>query len=276
MKNVIILIIFCCSFCSCIKQKSPWEIELEQREKQEKEEKKEIMRIKRAMKDSIVSLSFKGIVLGESFSDFINNGKQNKEFRAFSIDTIDENISEAYSRTNILLPSKNDSVVSTVDVSVRVYAYNDKIYSILLSSYEYDTYWSLKWLYYNKYNHKLADTSTDYNYDTESSLTSWSYKNQSIILKIKSTVKTEYYVKDATKRYYANRYGSSTKRIFDKIEIEYTDINNKENYEKYVKYKEKREQQVKDSIKNIEDSIKRRNDSIESSELMKNSLLQEI
>ena len=275
MKNILLLLsIICLFFPSCAQKKSQREIEYELRQE-------ELNKRRNEMADSIVNLSFKGIFLGQPFDNSIKNARKSESIQNVSIKKIDEKIHVARCKTKILLPTKEDKENNAV-VEVSILSYQDTITRIYITSNDYDTHSSLKYLYWEKYNRELAVESKEEEswseWDTSIDIKEthlWTYKNQSVKLTEFQTQKREYYVKDASKHYYENRYDVSYTTFFDHLEIEYIDSKHTNKYNTYRAIKEKREKILADSIKHIEDSIKKIKDSIENAELKQKRMNQD-
>lgn len=208
------------------------EMKLEEKIKQEK---------LKQYADSTVSLSFKGIELGEPFLKTIKQAKKNGNIYNVKYDK--DKIS-AICNAKIILPNREEAL----EVDVKIASHQDTITSFLILSTDYDTRETLKELYTSKYKE-------DYALIEDSSII-WTFKNQTLRFTKHITVEEEIYVKDPNMRAFQNRYGVEKKYYFKSISIIYTDLYHCKKVEAY-EAEEARLRLIEERKKEIADSIKR-------------------
>lgn len=174
--------------------------------------------------DSIVSLSFCGLTLGEPISPMINKAVKDKK-----IWDVKQNRGDGivHFKSNIFLPQRENPLC----VSVVATSFQDSISRICLVSEDYTTYQQLIDLYISRYNDKYA-SSLQWSYiwgnnefflhknvnlwDRESRHDgkSWTFKNQSLHVVHEYTTEEHIYLKDSRMKSPENRYGVSRTNYF--------------------------------------------------------------
>lgn len=198
----------------------------------EKEEREANLRI---ASDSIVSLSFCGLTLGEPVSPMLSKAIKDKKIWDVRQKNGDGVIRF---KSNIFLPQQENPLC----VDVVVTTFNDSISSICLISEDYGTHQELIDLYISKYNDKYASL-----WDNRAELWEnnarrsgndskvWTFQNQTLRVSNFYEEERENYVKDSRMKSPENRYGVKYTKYFKSIVILYSDIKLCEKAEEYQK-----------------------------------------
>ena len=172
--------------------------------------------------DSIVSLSFCGLNLGEPVSPMINNAIKDKKI--WDVKTEEDNVRF---KTDIFISERENPLC----VDVVVTSFNDSISSICVVSEDYETHQELIDLYVSRYNDKYAslwDNRAELWEDNAkrggSSSKTWTFKNQTLRVSNFYEEERENYVKDPRMKSPENRYGIKYTKYFKSIVILYNDI----------------------------------------------------
>lgn len=195
--------------------------------------------------DSTVSLSFKGIELGNPFFRTVERSRKKGDVFNVKYDNTKES---ATCKARLNLPNTEETVV----VDIKVCSFQDTITSFIVMSDVYKTHEDLENLYENKYNTDYG-TSKDGGYE-------WIFKNQSVKLSTHVRAEEEIYVKDPNMRSFQNRYGKRTNYYFQSTSIIYTDFyhyGKAEAYENELKEEQARKSEIERRKRAVEDSIKK-------------------
>lgn len=225
---------------------------------EEDEEKEHQAKIKQYA-DSIVSLSFKGIELGQPFTKTIQTAKKNGDIYDLKFEN---NKTSATCKAKLFLPKYEQQI----PVDVVVASYQDTITSLMVMSDVYETRESLMDLYFDRYNKGYAtkETNNESWYDNARRSCSdswiWSFKNQTLRVTKFTTEERENYVKDPNMRSPQNRYGVRYTSYFKSICIFYNDIyqcNKVEEKERKLREEKEKEEEIEAKKKEKADSVKR-------------------
>lgn len=185
--------------------------------------------------DSIVSLSFCGLTLGEPISQMINKAIKDKK-----IWDVKQNRGDGIVRfkSNIFLPQRENPLC--VDAVAALF--NDSISSICVTSEDYETHQELIDLYVSRYNDKYAslwgnraELWENNAKRSGSDSKTWTFKNQTLRVSNFYEEERENYVKDPRMKSPENRYGIKYTKYFKSIVILYNDIKLCEKAEEYQK-----------------------------------------
>lgn len=225
--------------------------------------------------DSIVRLSFWGLVLGETASPMIDKAIKDKKIWDVKQNREDGIVSF---KSNIFLPEQEHPLC----VDVIVTTFNDSISRICLVSENYKTHQELIDLYISKYKDKYASSlkwafiwgnnefflhgnvelwDRDANHDGKS----WCFNNQSIHVIHEYTTEEQIYLKDSRMKSPENRYGKSSTDYFKRVIILYNDnklCRKAEAYQKAVETQRNEERQKERKERIIQQSIKAKNQDI--------------
>lgn len=181
--------------------------------------------------DSIVSLSFCGLNLGEPVSPMINNAIKDKKI--WDVKT-EEGIVRF--KTNIFLSERENPLC----VDVVATSFNDSIARICLVSEDYNTYQQLIELFISRYNDKYM-SSLQWSYiwgnneiflhknvnlwdrDASHDGKSWAFNNQSLHVVHEYTTEEHLILKDSRMKSPENRYGVNRTNNFKRVIILYND-----------------------------------------------------
>ena len=219
--------------------------------------------------DSMVSLSFCGITLGEPISPMLSKAMKDKK-----IWDIKQNRGNGVIcfKSNIYLPKRENPLC----VDVLVSTFNDSISSIFIISEDYVTHQELIDLYTSKYTDKYASSlqwssfwgnnefflheNVDlWNIDANHNGKSWNFNNQSIHVINEYTTEEHIYLKDSRMKSPENRYGKSHTNYFMRVIILYNDnklCKEAEEYRKAVNSRLKTELQNESERKQTQQQIK--------------------
>ena len=195
--------------------------------------------------DSIVSLSFGGLILGQPISSMINKAVKDRK-----IWDIKQNRGDNIVRfkSNIFLPEQE----SPLCVDIVVTSFQDSIARICLVSEDYTTYQQLIDLYTSRYNDKYASSLQWSNiwgnnefflhkdvdlWDRNASHDgrSWLFNNQSLHVVHEYTTEEQVYLKDSRMKSPENRYGTTRTNYFKRVIILYNDNELCKKVEEYLK-----------------------------------------
>lgn len=182
---------------------------------------KEVEKNKRLQQyaDSTVSLSFKGIELGQPFTRTIQKARKKGNIYSVKYDKTKES---ATCKAKLKLPT----IECTLEVDVKICSFQDTITSFIIMSDEYDTHKYFEKLYKDKYNEDYAKHHAYNSYE-------WKFKNQSVQISTNVESKTEVYVKNSSMRSPQNRYGERTSFTFQSISVIYIDYRQRDKVETY-------------------------------------------
>ena len=221
MKNAVKLLSFALMiiFSSCNNQVRQQIKEFEM--KRQAEKLAEEARLKQYA-DSTVTLSFKGVELGEPLIRTMQEARKKGEIYSLSYNK-DRTSATCKAKINI---STRDN---PLEVDIMVASYQDTITSFVVMMEDYDARYGLEQLYKSKYNADYATREEDAEYWGDRVVRSknhsmiWTFKNQSVRYTTFLTEKRENYVKNPEMRSPENRYGTKTNYIFQMTSIIYTD-----------------------------------------------------
>lgn len=272
MNKTLICILLVLSITSCNrssnKKQRNWD-----KKYQEIEQEKTSLR--KAISDSIVNLSFNGLVLGEHFEKTISSAKQSGKIK--NVKMISEGKDKSATCEAVLFLANRTGGVE-VNVDVYVTSFQDTITSFIVTSDCFDTHKDVLYLYENKYN--IKSSVTEENYESWGNLVSrscndsriWTFKNQSLRISNFFTEKRKNYIKDASKRAAINRYGVKYTRYFKMVTIIYSDLRQLQKVENY-NAKKKIE---RNKLRAIEKAKRAKKDSLLILEAKQKSLNQDI
>ena len=245
-KSAVLCLALCFVFCvSCIENRAPKNTMTE----------KEI-RLKQ-YSDSVVNLSFKGIVLAAPFKQTMNRASKAGQIKKLQFGKD----GSATCRADITLPNRE----TPLSVDVKVTSYQDTITSFLILSNVYETYPALIALYKDKYNPEYATTEDNCESWGDAVMRSgnysyiWTFKNQTLRVTDFYSEKRENYVKNPNMRSPEYRYGVKYTKFFQAVSILYSDIKQcakveaiemaEREKELAIEKEQKRQQQIRDSLK---------------------------
>ena len=207
--------------------------------------------------DSVVNLSFKGIVLAAPFRQTMKDAYETGQVRQLQFG----HDGSATCKADIVLPNQEEPL--TVDVKVT--SYQDTITSFLILSDVYETYPALIALYKEKYNDEFASKEDrgepweDKSMRSGNSSYIWTFKNQTLRVTDFYTEKRENYVKNPKMHSPENKYGVKYTKFFKAVSILYSDIRQCEKVEELermereigleIEKEQSRQQHIADSIK---------------------------
>ena len=184
---------------------------------------KELQEIRlREFADSTVHLTFKGIGLGKLFKTTVKEAIKNRSIWKVKYA---ENGLSCDGKAKVISYNRMD----TLTVDLKISSYQDTITCFLITSSEYDTYKSLKYLFNKKYNTNYSSSKNndeewgDKVYRLNSNSNTWNFKNQNIIMTVFNKEKRENYIKDSNMKSPQNRYGIKYTNYFQMITIIYQD-----------------------------------------------------
>ena len=191
-----------------------------------------------AQKNQDILLSFKGIVLGASLKNTIDSIKKDTSLNLIYYSN------EKCEITTKLITYHEDIIPIKADI----YAYKDKIFIIKIETDEETVSKELKKLYSRYYSKMGSEThreespweneKADYTKCKTINTESWDFRNQRLEITINGIMTQERYIKDATKEYYENRYGTRHEVFFQNLEIKYIDKYIYKEYELSLKREE--------------------------------------
>lgn len=258
MKNAVKLLSFALMiiFSSCNNQVRQQIKEFEM--KRQAEKLAEEARLKQYA-DSTVTLSFKGVELGEPLIRTMQEARKKGEIYSLSYNK-DRTSATCKAKINI---STRDN---PLEVDIMVASYQDTITSFVVMMEDYDARYGLEQLYKSKYNADYATREEDAEYWGDRVVRSknhsmiWTFKNQSVRYTTFLTEKRENYVKNPEMRSPENRYGIRYTVDFKAVTIIYTDFHHckkVEEYENEIKKEEERLAEIEKAKTAKADSIKR-------------------
>lgn len=227
-----------------------------------------------AQKNQDISLSFNGIVLGASLTSTIDSINNNSAL------SLSYHSNEKCKITAKLIDYNEDIIYVNADIT----AFNDKIFYIIIKTDKKDLSNKLNCLYNTYYSNKGYETTSEkFPWDNEKAdytecqtkeTKSWDFRNQRLEIIINGIDTRERYIKDATKEYYENRYGTRYNSFFENMEINYIEKNIENEYKRSI---EKAEEEMKLSQRLI-DSLnmeKKKIEETEKAERVQNAMKQQ-
>jgi len=163
--------------------------------------------------DSIVSLSFCGLTLGEPATAQIQ--KAVKENRIKKRHIYNNPVDDTY-EVPIYLPTQENPIFADLVIAT----YNDTIANLCITSDDFATKDALIDLYLSRYDDNYASL---WDNNSESSSKTWNFKNQTLTISSIHKTEDEVYVKNPKMKSPENRYGVKRNTYFLSIVINYSD-----------------------------------------------------